>query len=130
MALYKTDSKPAAISLSDAYTAIRDWYQNHPDPARYSERHCPPDYARSSARLIKALPPAEGLADVEKIAVLCEVVRGHLEWAYDQSDGRYKMAAYAHAALEALGHSYNLAPAEIELLHQSVLWPILSSQNQ
>jgi len=126
MALSKTDKRPAGISLSDAYAAIRDWYRNHPDPAQCSERRYSPDYAQSSARLITALPPAEGLADVEKIAVLCEVIRGHLEWAYHQSDGRYKMAAYAQAALETLGRSCSLSLEETEQLKNSALWPFLS----
>jgi hypothetical protein len=34
---------------------------------------------------------------------LRRVLSRDLEWAYHESDGRFKMAAYAHAAFETVG---------------------------
>ena len=124
MGLSSTDAKPAGVSLTNAYSAIRTWYQDHVDQAQ----SCGGNYGRNSVALIQALPPASALSDIEIIAVLREVIVGYLEWAYHKDDGRYKMAAYAEAALETLGHSYFLASEETDLLKTSILWPYLTKR--
>ena len=49
-----------------------------------------------------------------------------MEWAYHQEDGKFKMAAYAHAALEQAGLSFNLSKDEVENVNKtSKLWPYL-----
>jgi hypothetical protein len=121
MALYKTDARPVDISLSDAYTAIRDWYQKHSDVEHHSERPCEADYLRGPVSLIKALPPAKKLTDIEKIAVLREILFGYLEWGFHKSDGKFKMAAYAVGI-----SSYSFTDKEKAQLKKSVLWPYLS----
>lgn len=122
MGLLSTDSLPTGIALTDAYSAIRTWYCAHADQALARGD----EYGRGSAALIQALPAASAVSDLEIVAVLREVILGYLEWAYHQSDGRYKMAAYAHAALEKAGRSYTLTAEETEVLKSSTLWPYLS----
>ena len=125
MALAPTDPRPVGISLSDAYTAIRDWYQKHSDVNRHSERPCDPNYCRGSTALIKALPPAENLTDLEKRAVLREIylaLRGHsyLQWGFHKSDGKFKMGAYADGKFPL-----SFTDDEIAQLKKSILWPYL-----
>ena len=118
MGLLSSDRVPAGISVADAYSAIRVWYQNN--VARvdaYAD-----DYGRRSSALVRALPATSTLSDVELRAVLREVLGGYLEWGYHESDGKYKMAAYAHAALEMSGIDPSLTPQEIEHLKTSDLW--------
>jgi len=84
-----------------------------------------PEYAKRSKELIGALPPAPKLNDLEIRAVLGEVIYGYLEWAYHETDGQYKMAAYAHGALEAAGLKCSLSETERQQLKGSTLWPYL-----
>ena len=121
MGLSSTDRKPVGISLRDAYSAIRTWYQCN--IAGIQARG--DAYGQASAALIQALPIASALSDVEIVAVFREVIAGYLEWAYHQSDGHYEMAVYAQAALETLGRSYSLTPEETQQLQTSVLWPFI-----
>ncbi len=121
MGLSSTDSKPTGISLQNAYSAIRTWYQHNVAVAQARGDA----YGQASAALIQALPIAAALSDIEIVAVFREVIAGYLEWAYHQSDGQYKMAAYAHAALETIGRSYPLTPEETQKLQSSVLWPFI-----
>ncbi len=122
MGLNTGDPKPEGISFKDAYTAIHNWYGSNVHLlAGRSD-----DYARRSVALINALPEASTLSDLEFRAVFGEVIYGLLEWAYHKSDGRYKMAAYAHAALEAAGLSFSLSEDERAALKASQLWTYLS----
>jgi hypothetical protein len=124
MGLDSTDSKPKHMSLPQAYENIRRWYtQNLP---LLRERPAGGDYVQRSRALIRALPPASALNDLEIRAVLGEVIYGNLEWAYHQTDGQHKMAAYAHGALEAAGLQWSLADTEKQQLKGSTLWPYLS----
>jgi hypothetical protein len=84
-----------------------------------------PDYAKRSEELINALPAVDQLSQLEIRAVFGEVIYGHLEWAYHQSDGNYKMGAYAHGALETTGLNWSLNEQEKKKLKASVLWPYL-----
>jgi hypothetical protein len=122
MAQSRSDRKPKRISVADAYSAIRNWYTNN--TSKIDTRA--DDYGRGSASLIKILPPAHVLNDLEQRAILREVIRGYLEWGYHESDNQYKMSAYAHAAFKVHGSSYNLTQAEDEILKGSHLWGYLS----
>jgi len=117
-----TDKKPDGISLRDAYSAIRKWYQQNIDrPLANGDT-----YRQASAALVRALPQESALTDIEIVAVFGEVIAGRLEWgAYRESDGRYTMATYAKAALETQGRSYSLTEEETQQLHASVLWPFI-----
>ena len=121
MALNSSDRRPTGISFADAYSAIREWYQAN---IQLVEAR-PGDYARGSTALIRALPSAAELSTLELRAVFAEVISGYLEWGYHQSDGRFKMGAYAHAALDAADLPHNLTDAERGRLTTSRLWPFL-----
>ena len=92
MALDSGDPIPSGISAADAYAKIRVWYQAN--VARIEGRGG--DYAKKSAAYIRAMP-ASPTPEQMKDAFI-QVRTGLLEWAYHQSDGSYKMAAYAEAA--------------------------------
>lgn len=116
MGLSSEDLRPEGIPLADAYLAIRRWYIANVSKIATREG----DYARRSEALIHALPAAvPSLLEIR--AVLGEVVYGNLEWAYHETDGSYKMAAYAFAALEAAGYDYSLTASEREQLLASPL---------
>ena len=122
MALYADDPLPKNLTVSDAYASVRAWYQNHPDPnGPWASRPCDPKHAKISISLINALPPAKELTDIEMIAVLREVLFGHLEWGFHQCDGRFKMAAYAAGYF-----SYTFTTKDKAQLQNSILRPYLS----
>jgi len=121
MGLSPNDKKPVNIALKEAYSKIRKWYQANIDMARSGND----DYGNRSAALIEALPQANMLSDLEIRAILGEVIYGNLEWAYHKDDGDYKMAAYAHGALEAAGLSWSISEEERNQLKNSALWPHL-----
>ena len=124
MGLDSTDSKPKDMSLPQAYENIRRWYTQN--LSLLQKRPGGVEYAKQSEALIKALPPASTLNDLEIRAVLGEVIYGNLEWAYHQTDGQYKMAAYAQGAIEAAGLQSSLTETERQQLKGSTLWPYLS----
>ena len=117
MALSPSDPQPKGISLADAYSAIRTWYRANVSKADEFGN----DYGSNSAKLIRFLPPTPELNEVEQRAILREVILGYLEWGYHQSDAQYKMAAYAHAALEPYGGLYGFTPDENDGLKSSLL---------
>lgn len=121
MGLPNDDPVPTEITLRDAYSKIREWYQGH--AGRDSNPH-----AEASLPLIDALPAADQLSELEIRAVLAEVIMGKLEWGYHQSDGEYKMAAYAHSALDSAGYDFRLTGEEVKGLRESnsSLVPLLS----
>jgi imidazolonepropionase-like amidohydrolase len=84
--------------------------------------------AKACFDLVDNLPDQSELSDIEIRAVLVEVISGKLEWAYHQSDGDYKMAAYAHAALEQAGLPTFLSEAEKRELRGSRIYPFLKRQ--
>lgn len=112
MGLNTTDAKPTGIALRDAYEKIRSWYQTNA-PAKDST------HAQAAIQFIEALPPANQLSDLEIRTVLSEVILGQLEWAYHESDGQFKMAAYAHAALDAAGLHFVLSDDEKKAIKAS-----------
>ncbi|MEZ8219428.1 hypothetical protein B0813_002965 [Candidatus Fervidibacteria bacterium JGI MDM2 SSWTFF-3-K9] len=123
MPLLANDPIPKGITLRDAYTRIRHWYQaNAPEFA--SAGH---PWAIESLDLIENLPEESELSDAEIKAILLEVIMGKLEWGYHQSDGNYKMAAYAQAALEQVGYpSEVFSEVERQELRNSRLYPYSS----
>ena len=123
MGLLPSDPKPTSISLEDAYRSVRDWYTANIPLLR--ERMGDRPDAQKSEGLIRALPTADTLSVLEIRAVLGEVIYGNLEWAYHESDGQFKMAAYSHAALEQAGYDWSLSESERDQLRSSSLWPYL-----
>jgi hypothetical protein len=61
MGLSPSDTKPENISVADAYSAIRTWYQNH--VTNVEDRG--DDYSRRSAQLIRHLPSVSQLSDLD-----------------------------------------------------------------
>jgi len=139
MGLDPKDPKPTQITIREAYTKIRQWYRvNVPKfldrPAKEIETgefKIVRDFSTSAKAcfdLVDNLPDQSELSDIEIRAVLVEVISGKLEWAYHQSDGDYKMAAYAHAALEQAGLPTFLSEAEKRELRGSRIYPFLKRQ--
>jgi len=139
MGLDPKDPKPTQITIREAYTKIRQWYRvNMPKfldrPAKEIETgefKIVRDFSASAKAcfdLVDNLPDQSELSDIEIRAVLVEVISGKLEWAYHQSDGDYKMAAYAHAALEQAGLPTFLSEAEKRELRGSRIYPFLKRQ--
>jgi hypothetical protein len=121
--LSSTDPKPTEITLEDAYERIREWYTANVPLLKERMKGRP--YPKESEELMCALPASGSLTGLEIRAVLGEVIYGYLEWAYHESDGRFKMAAYAHAALEQAGLEIGLSTREKEQIRSSALWPYL-----
>jgi len=139
MGLDPKDPKPTQITIREAYTKIRQWYRvNVPKfldrPAKEIETgefKIVRDFSASAKAcfdLVDNLPDQSELSDIEIRAVLVEVISGKLEWAYHQSDGDYKMAAYAHAALEQAGLPTFLSEAGKRELRGSRIYPFLKRQ--
>ena len=124
MGLACSESRPGNVSLGQAYESIRRWCTRNLWQLR-PELNGSEDAAQAKA-LIMALPPASELNDLELRAVLGEVLYGYLEWAYHRRDGRFKVAAYAHAALEEAGLHWSLSDTERQRLKGSALWPYLT----
>ena len=101
MGLSSDDARPVGMAPRDAYAAIRSWYQ-----ANIDRLAADPDRgmsARAAKGYIASMPAPEGVTP-DEIADACRrVISGNLEFAYHDSDERYKMAAYAFAALDAAG---------------------------
>ena len=121
MGLSTNDKKPIGITIKEAYTKIRKWYLANVNIATARGD----DYGNRSAELINHLPQENKITDLEIRAILGEVIYGNLEWAYQKDDGLFKMAAYAHAALEASNLSWSLNDAEKQILKTSHIWGYL-----
>ena len=121
MGLSSSDRQPVGITPVDAYEKAREWYQTNTSLLTQQDS----SYARDSEALIRTLPAGSDASDLEVRAVLGEIIYGNLGWAYHKDDGHYKMAAYAHAALETAGLNWTLTHNEREQLEKSKLWPHL-----
>jgi hypothetical protein len=121
MGLDANDPLPVGISLSDGYEKLRSWYRTNAHVSKDQP-------AQAALPFIQVLPPANQLSEPEIHAVLLEVVLGQLEWGYHKSDGKYKMAAYAQAALDAAQLPLGLSDEEKQAIKQSnsALLPHLS----
>ena len=82
-------------------------------------------YCKISENLIKNFPKASKATSLEMKAVLCEIFCGNLEWGYHESDGEYKMAAYAVASIDPPKQFVLLDDAEKNSLTSSKIWPFL-----
>jgi hypothetical protein len=101
MGLDSSDPLPIGISYEDAYAAIRSWYQaNVSRLAMDQERG---RYPAESKAYVDGLPAPDRATPNDIRQALRHVLAGGLEWGYHESDGRFKMAAYAHAAFAAAG---------------------------
>jgi hypothetical protein len=101
LGLYEDDLQPAGISFEDAYGAIRAWYQGHVDGAAQDPQRG--HHAVASKAYIESLAPPDQASRGDIEDTLRRVLSADLEWGYHESDGQYKMAAYAHAAFDAAG---------------------------
>lgn len=126
MGLGSDDRIPSDISMADAYSKIRQWYQSNVQQAIELGN----DYGRRSAALINALPATSATTDLEKRAIFQEVISNLLEWGYHKSDGEYKMAADARGGAKAAGSDWSLSEGERKELRKSRLWPYLTSSVQ
>lgn len=101
MGLQSDDARPDGIALGDAYAAIRTWYQANVDRlAADPDRGTYPAAAKS---FVASMPAAHVATRDEMVDTFRRVIAGDLEWAFHETDGRYKMAAYAWAACDAAG---------------------------
>lgn len=141
MGLDPRDPKPAQITIREAYAKIRQWYRaNTPkfldrpleeiETAGFKIVRDFSVHTKACLDLVDNLPDQSVLSDLEIRAVLAEVIAGKLEWAYHQSDSHYKMAAYAHAALEQAGLPIFLSEVEKRELGSSRIYPFLSTRTR
>ena len=93
MGLSDSDPRPYAATPSDAYDAIRSWYRSNLDKFARDSVHA--GHVAECRSYVAALPPSRKATDEEIAELFHQVLMGTLEWAYHESDGRYKMAAYA-----------------------------------
>ena len=76
---------------------------------------------------MNALPSYSSATNLEVRAILVEIRLGLLEWAYHETDGKYKMMGYAYAVLRELGETdFNLSEDERRELRSSRIWPYLT----
>lgn len=96
MALNPEDARPAGMSDRERYEKIRSWYQANVRKFASGKDHRA-ENVRHSIDYIDSLPPAEVASQQQIEGLFHEVRYSSLEWAYHESDGQYKMAAYAGA---------------------------------
>jgi hypothetical protein len=97
MGLSPDDALPVGISVRDAYAAVREWYLKNARPDLVDEGLR--ELAAAARGYIESLPVPEAASQEEMRECLEQVKAGDLEFAYHASDGEFKMAAYAEAAL-------------------------------
>lgn len=112
-----------SISLDDAYGRVRQWYQTNYEHLLKTDGG-DVSYRQRSVELIRHLPEAKDASELEKRAVMAEVIAGLLEWGYGENDGVRTMSEYAHAATSPFG-GYVLDERETLQLRDSRLWPYL-----
>ena len=98
MGLDSDDRLPEGISFRDAYSAVRTWYQSNLEQLKADERS--ESHAKAASAYIESLAPPAEASEVEMKDCLRRVLCRDLEFGYHESDGAYKMAAYAHAAFK------------------------------
>jgi pyruvate/oxaloacetate carboxyltransferase len=131
MSLDPEDPIPSGISPRKAYSAIIKYLKSNRDsflPENNPPRNLMgdiipgaslPEFAvegmLKTVALIDRLPEERVLREVDIKAVLGAVTSGKLEVAYHRSDGDFKMAAYAQAAMQLLtGEKYSSLSKEEE----------------
>ena len=120
---------PQRITCTEAYRIIREYTQAHPEVV---------DHVSESAALVKALPMST--SDTIHKIVLSEVLIGHLEYYYHESDGIQKMSAYAHLALDnsdwgyattqGSGNKRGIIPRDFIKLQKTAFWQSLTPSMQ
>jgi len=109
------------VDLRESYERVRAWYQKHCDTAlQVGDEH-----RKASVALIRALPPASAMSELEIIAVFREVCLRKLEWAYGAGEDGAEMARDTRAILEALGRLGGFSSEEVKELRKSSLWPFI-----
>jgi hypothetical protein len=121
MGLSSSDRVPEGISLEQAYYSVRNWCDL--TYGRFAGRE--DNYGKASFELVKMMLATPKPSPLEMRAVLAEVILGYLELLYHESNGCYKMAAYAHEAFVSIDKSYYMDPAELDELRTSPFWPLL-----
>ena len=94
MALNPGDARPTGLPERERYRRIWAWYRAN---ASRLAGHSNNDYAKRSAEYIQGLPDPDSASAAQIADAFKQVQAGVLEWAYHESDGQYKMAAYAGA---------------------------------
>jgi hypothetical protein len=82
--------------------------------------------ADKSRGLINSLPDPSRVTEAEILAVMREIRRGYLEWAYHANDGNMKMSEYAASVLGKDQAKWGGSDIDKEVLKQSVMHPWLS----
>ena len=119
MGLKANEQYNGNISLRDSYKKIRAWYTANRDTNLASDAN----YRGASNALIDALP--DDPSDLEIRAVLEQIIRGNLEWGFHQSDGQYKMAAYALGAIQSQSLPMFMSDQDRSALSKSPLSSLL-----
>ena len=119
MGLIAADKYKGFISLPTAYKKIKNWYAENPNtnPRWHAQ------YREASNKLAQALP--DNPSELEILAILDEVLRGNLEWAFHESDGHYKMAAYAEGALKSGNYPEYFSKENRQLIEKSPIFHLL-----
>ncbi|MGL4363729.1 MAG: hypothetical protein ACRCSB_00815 [Bacteroidales bacterium] len=105
MGLCQNEKMPyGAITLDEAYAAVIDFLKKDYDSITlyYNNEEANLNNTSSYHRGVKKMVDylifdRPVLNDLEKTVILIEVICGYLEHFYHESDGQYKMAAYALA---------------------------------
>jgi hypothetical protein len=93
MALNPGDVRPTGLSERERYQRIFTWYKAN--ATKLAGRN--DDYAKRSSDYIRQLADPASASPAQIADTFKHVQTGLLEWAYHESDGQYKMAAYAGA---------------------------------
>jgi hypothetical protein len=116
-----------SITIREGFEYIRSWFILHKQDLK--NRNLSSAYIEKSLRLIELIEGNQKLNELEMKAILVEVLSGNLEWAYGESDGKYTMADYAHAALKTLFNGWDFSDKEKSKLQKSSLANYLSQNH-
>jgi len=93
MALNPGDPRPTGLSERERYRKIWTWYRGN--ASKLASRT--DDYAKRSSDYVRQLADPASATPAQIADAFKQVQTGLLEWGYHESDGQYKMAAYAGA---------------------------------
>jgi hypothetical protein len=99
--LSDSDPKPYEASSIESYDAIRSWYQANLD--RFASDPVHANHIKDCRDYVEALQPGSKASEQQIDDLFHQVVMGVLECGYHQSDGHYKMAAYAEVGQQKRG---------------------------
>jgi hypothetical protein len=89
---------PEDMSLRDTYAAVRSWYQGELEKEP-NERQIGGGWWEWSKELIEALPEPGTATEGEMMFCFSQVSAGDLEFAFAETDGRFRMGTYARTML-------------------------------